>query len=161
MIFHFDSRKQIVKAQEGDKQHDIPIRPPDTIMSPYRWLALYAWLGVLLWLVVGFFAFLYGDEDWDAAKSFFFAINVGLGVGWSRPHVEETQTYYFTSGFALVGTSLVMTTLSLLVNHFLEGNGRSYKEIVAKAKEDKVRCSPGMSTCPRGTDQRRRWTRHP
>ena len=108
-------------------------------MSPYRWCALYAWIGVLLWLIVGFFAFLYGDEDWTAAQAFFFAINVGLGVGYSRPHIKQTSTLYFTSAFAMVGTSLVMTTLSLMVNHFLEGNGSSYKEIIAKSKADKER----------------------
>ena len=67
-------------------------------------------MGVLFtaWMLIGVAFYYFCDEHWDATYAWFFAVNVGLGVGYGKYMITENSTKYFTVVFVMVGTSLIM-----------------------------------------------------
>ena len=51
-------------------------------------------MGILftLWMLVGVAFYYFCDEHWDATYSWFFAVNVGLGVGYGKYMLTENLT---------------------------------------------------------------------
>ena len=67
-------------------------------------------MGVLFtaWMLIGVAFYYFCDEHWDATYAWFFAVNVGLGVGYGKYMLTNNSTKYFTVVFVMVGTSLIM-----------------------------------------------------
>lgn len=63
---------------------------------------------ITVWMLSGVAFYYFCDEHWDATYSWFFAVNVGLGVGYGKYMLTENSTKYFTVVFCMVGTSLIM-----------------------------------------------------
>jgi len=69
---------------------------------------------IVAWLGSGMAFYYFCDEGWTPAYSVFFAVNVGLGVGYGEFMPTRPATKYFTSFYCLVGTSVVMGGLAVL-----------------------------------------------
>jgi len=57
------------------------------------------------------------DEDFTLIYAFFYATNVGLGVGYGNYHIRDIFTKWFTVFYILAGSSLVIGSLSVFFNH--------------------------------------------
>ena len=62
----------------------------------------------VVWLMASTLVFYSADEDWTLNYAFFFATNVGLGVGYGEYLPTTNLTKYYTSFMCLIGTSLAM-----------------------------------------------------
>jgi len=95
-------------------------------LSPQAKLLAIVGLLDFLWLIFGtLFYYLmpnYLIGDLTFSKSFYFAANVGLGIGFCNVSVHHSQAKIFTGCFVILGTSLVVGTLVAAVNHLLSHN---------------------------------------
>ena len=57
------------------------------------------------------------DEDFTLIYAFFYATNVGLGVGYGNYHIRDIFTKWFTVFYIVAGSSLVIGSLSVFFNH--------------------------------------------
>ena len=67
----------------------------------------------VLWMAIGISFFTYCQEGWTPLYAWFYATNVGLGVGYGELKIDHNSTKYFTCAFALAGTSIIAGGLSL------------------------------------------------
>jgi len=57
--------------------------------------------------------------------AFFYATNVGLGVGYGNYHIRDIFTKWFTVFYIVAGSSLVVGSLSVFFNHIFYRIGRT------------------------------------
>lgn len=57
--------------------------------------------------------------------AFFYATNVGLGVGYGNYHIRDIATKWFTVFYIVMGSSLVIGSLSVFFNHLFYRIGRT------------------------------------
>ncbi|KAJ8613547.1 hypothetical protein CTAYLR_002186 [Chrysophaeum taylorii] len=55
------------------------------------------------------------NKEFTWRYAFFYAVNVGLGVGYGDLHIRDTFTKWFTCGYVLVGSSVVVSALTLFL----------------------------------------------
>lgn len=65
------------------------------------------------------------DEDFTLIYAFFYATNVGLGVGYGNYHIRDIFTKWFTVFYIVAGSSLVVGSLSVFFNHIFYRIGRT------------------------------------
>ena len=82
-------------------------------LEPIEQLCTDMGLMIIVWLLCGVAFYTVCNEGWDILYSTFFAVNVGLGVGYGQKMLQYSTTKYFTCVFALVGTSLISGALAL------------------------------------------------
>lgn len=82
-------------------------------LLPIEQLCFDMGLMLVVWLLCGVTFYYTCDEGWSLLYSWFFAVNVGLGVGYGQHMLTLDSTKYFTCVFALVGTSLISGALAL------------------------------------------------
>lgn len=67
----------------------------------------------LAWMGTGILFYSYCDEGWSVDYAWFYATNVGLGVGYGYHAIKSNATKYFTVVFCMMGTSIIAGGLAL------------------------------------------------
>jgi hypothetical protein len=77
---------------------------------------------VVVWAVGGMLVYA-AYEDWTNTQALFYAVNVGLGVGYGKYNVSTPFTKVFTVFYCLVGSSFIAGAGALMVQSVLERQG--------------------------------------
>jgi len=74
---------------------------------------------VVVWVSIGtlFYSL---NEGWEWWRALFFAVNVGLGVGYGENSVRQPSSFAFTIGFVIVGASFIAAGLVMLFQFVVE-----------------------------------------
>lgn len=74
---------------------------------------------VVVWVSIGTL-FYSVNEGWEWWRALFFAVNVGLGVGYGENSVRQPSSFAFTIGFVIVGASFIAAGLVMLFQFVVE-----------------------------------------
>merc|ERR1711865_776170 len=82
-------------------------------------LRLILGITVIAWLMIGTLFFSV-NEGWEWWRALFFAVNVGLGVGYGENSVSQLSSFAFIIGFVIIGSSFIAAGLVMLFQFVVE-----------------------------------------
>mmetsp|Transcript_13750 Transcript_13750/g.20513 ORF Transcript_13750/g.20513 Transcript_13750/m.20513 type:complete len:328 (+) Transcript_13750:69-1052(+) len=75
---------------------------------------------IILYFGCGTCFYRFCDEDFTTVYALFYSVNVGLGVGYGDLHIRDVFTKWFTVFYMMLGSSLVISSMSIFFNSLLQ-----------------------------------------
>jgi len=120
------------RSKESTKYFNQRIENDESFFTTEQKMWLMLNLTVVVWLLAGG-AFYVHYEGWSYDQALFYAVNVGLGIGYGEMTVKGSSAMLFTVLYCMMGSAFIASTGGLVLKSLMERQD----EAVEEAKENR------------------------